>query len=209
MNANSVKSKYWTNQNANQTCPINALQKCRVRNIESISELAGSVKSNCRKLSKVEKRAWREERAWRECNSVKSKYWTNQNANWTCPTNTLLKCRVRNIELNSELSGWYENDVMLPFIFGNFGCFWHLSCFILWVCGSARSFCVFTDEWHLIVQYIYIMLFIFVQMCICGQPSSPRTKQLIVTWKVRGSRTLGSKNLCGTAPPMLNMLLTL
>jgi len=61
------------------------------------------------------------ERAWSECNSVKSKYWANQNANWTCPTNTLQKCRVRNIESNSELSGWYKNEVTLPFIFGNFG----------------------------------------------------------------------------------------
>ena len=32
-----------------------------------------------------------------------------------------------------------------------------------------RSFCVFTDQSHLIVQYIYMLLFIFVQMYIWGQ----------------------------------------
>jgi len=38
---------------------------------------------------------------------------------------------------------------------------------------------------------------------------APCTKHLIVTSKVRGLRTMGSKNLCGAVPPMLNMLLTL
>ena len=44
-----------------------------------------------------------------------------------------------------------------------------------------------------------------------GVPSSPRAiqKHLIVPSKVRGLQTPGSKNLCGAAPPMLNMLLTL
>ena len=43
-----------------------------------------------------------------------------------------------------------------------------------------------------------------------GVPSNPRaTKLLIVTSKVRGLRTPGSKNLCGAGLPMLNMLLTL
>jgi len=36
-----------------------------------------------------------------------------------------------------------------------------------------------------------------------GVPSSPRA--LIVTSKVRGLRTPGSKNLCGAAPAMLDM----
>jgi len=50
----------------------------------------------------------------------------------------------------------------------------------------------------------------------CSDPSmvtpsarTPFKKHLIVTSKVRGLRTPGSKNLCGAAPPMLNMLLTL
>ena len=38
---------------------------------------------------------------------------------------------------------------------------------------------------------------------------APFTKHLIITSKVKGLRTPGSKNLCGAAPPMLNMLLTL
>jgi len=44
-----------------------------------------------------------------------------------------------------------------------------------------------------------------------GVPSSPRAlqKHLIVPSKVRGLQTPGSKNLCGAAPPMLSMLLTL
>jgi len=50
----------------------------------------------------------------------------------------------------------------------------------------------------------------------CSNPSmvsppahAPYTKHLIVTSKVRCLRTPGSKNLCGAALPMLNMLLTL
>ena len=50
----------------------------------------------------------------------------------------------------------------------------------------------------------------------CSHPSmvspparAPCTKHLIVTSKVRGVRTLGSKNPCGAALPMLNILLTL
>jgi len=76
-----------------------ALQKCRVRNIQLNSELAGSVKSNCENCRKCKSELDV------NANSVKSKYRINQNANRTCPTITLQKCRVRNIESNSELAG--------------------------------------------------------------------------------------------------------
>jgi len=61
-------------------------------------------------------------------------------------------------------------------------CFLHLSCFILWVCGSSRFCFVCTPEWHLIVQYVYIILFIFVQMYIWGQPRSPNMNCIVTSF---------------------------
>ena len=60
--------------------------------------------------------------------------------------------------------------------------FLHLSCFILWVCGSVRSFCVFTDEWQLIVQYIYMLLIIFVQMYTWDQPRLPNMNDSVTSF---------------------------
>ena len=64
-------------------------------------------------------------------------------------------------------------------------CVLHLSCFIVWVCGSSCFCFLCTPEWQLIVQYVYIILFIFVQMYIWGQPRAPnmmKAFRLDVLW---------------------------